>query len=985
MMPNCLFIASLLLLFLTAPAHPDEQKPREFNVWATSCSHVPADVLRGRESLATAIRQSEGLVKNAPEFKWDIMIDAGDLSAHQFPPGESDGQELQRQYRALTKHRREQIYNVPGNHDAPYYDHGPGSWFQKWGDPLGENTEFSGVDPQRRPFPVEGNWERYKFQAGNILFLMLADRNDAPTPVGRGHSKENNSGGYPAGAVTRETFNWWKQQVLDNQDKIIVTMHHHALRDTTIASGRGEGHPRYHGGSGGGEGSSYLYFIIEKDDPDDFQYTKDAHVFEDFLDEFHKKNGRGAIDLWVAGHTHVKNPDDTWGAKTISETRWGVSFLQVAALTRFHGGALPLSRVIKFTEGSDRVKADVYLHQGTYKKNPIGWYEPASETFPLRHKFVPPAPIESFSPFPKEAKVFDGKYVRAATHKSPKKSSKIKVLTERNVTVPMRDGVVLRANVFRPDRGGPYPVLVMRTPYGKMNGADRYVKAGYIVVSQDARGRYASDGKWESFVRFKTHDAEDGYDTIEWAAKLPGSTGKVGTFGASYNAFLQWRTAPLRPPSLVAMAAFSIPARYTDLEGPGTIRTGRRMHWWVTGMSPNMRTKSNRSGNNSKTEIRKLWLAGESEKWLNLLPYLDLPREVFEDETEAVHYWLNNPHTDPWKLHEDVKEITVPNFDIIGWYDHCNGDMLLNKTIMSQAKSETARLGSRTIIGPWAHVGRGSRRYGNIDFGPNATLDSAALEIRWFDYWLKGKDNGLEKTAPVRIFVMGDNKWRDEQHWPLQRTEEKVLYLTSGGHANTPAGDGNLVANITDESGSDHFTYDPKDPVPSLHGATLFQIPTDQKPLAGREDILVFQTELLDKRIEVTGNPVVELFASSSAPDTDFFVRLIDVAPDGIERDVSLGMVRARYRNGLDKPGLITPGEVVKYTIRMNPTSNAFLPGHRIRLDVTSSDFPNYDRNHNTAANQNADATLKTAKQTIYHGGVHATRIVLPQVPNEAN
>jgi hypothetical protein len=385
---------------------------RQFRVWATSCAHVPADIQRGRESLAKAIRQSEGLEKDAPAFEWDIMIDAGDLSAHQTPPGDRDGRELIRQYRAMTKHRREQVYNVPGNHDAPYYDHGPGSWFRKWGDPLGENTVFSGVDPERRPFPVTGTWERYRFQAGNLLFLMLADRNDAPTPVGRGHSSEGNSGGYPPGAVTRETFNWWKQQVLDNQDKIIITMHHHALRDTTTASGRGEGHPRYHGNTGGAEGSSYLYFIIEHDNPEDFRFTKDAHVFEDFLDHFHKEHGQGAIDFWIAGHTHVKNPDDVWGEKTISERRWGVGFLQVAALTRYHGGSVPLSRRLTFTDGSDRAKVDLYLHEAWYDGNPIGWYDPASTTFSLRHKFSAPAPIDLLPPFPEAAEKFDEPYVR---------------------------------------------------------------------------------------------------------------------------------------------------------------------------------------------------------------------------------------------------------------------------------------------------------------------------------------------------------------------------------------------------------------------------------------------------------------------------------------------------------------------------------------------------------------------------------------------
>ncbi len=411
------------------------ESPREFHVWATSCAHVPADIRRGRESLAKVIRQSEGLVNGAPAFGWDIMLDAGDLSAHQTPPGDKDGMELIRQYQVMTKHRREQIYNVPGNHDAPYYDHGPGSWIRKWGDPLGENTEFSGVDRTRRPFAVEGTWERYKFQAGNILFLMLADRNDAPEPVGRGHSSQGKSGGYPAGAVTRDTFNWWKKQVLDNQDKIIVTMHHHALRDTTVASGKGEGNPRYHGSSGGAEGSSYLYYLIENDDPKDFKYTADAHVFEDFLDEFHKEHGRGAIDLWIGGHTHVKSPDDNWGGKTISERRWGVGFLQVAALTKHHGGSTPLSRLLKFADGRAEFKADVYLHEPWFKDNPVGVYKPASITWSLRHKFIAPPPIQAMAPFPKSARVFTEPYVGPKSNrKAPVGAALIKAAPSPDLT-----------------------------------------------------------------------------------------------------------------------------------------------------------------------------------------------------------------------------------------------------------------------------------------------------------------------------------------------------------------------------------------------------------------------------------------------------------------------------------------------------------------------------------------------------------------------
>ncbi len=565
---------------------------------------------------------------------------------------------------------------------------------------------------------------------------------------------------------------------------------------------------------------------------------------------------------------------------------------------------------------------------------------------------------------------------------APLSAEPLKVVTERDVAVPMRDGVVLRANVFRPATGGPYPVLVMRTPYGKpAGGMDRRVQAGYIVVTQDARGRYASGGEWESFVRFETHDAEDGYDTVQWAAALPGSNGKVGTFGASYNAFLQWRLAALRPPALVAMAASSIPARYTDLEGPGTIRPGRRLHWWVTSMAPDMRRRAGRPGVHSKAEMRQQWNAGADQNWLQHLPWLELPAAACEDETEAVRSWLRNPHTDPWQLQADARQVIVPNLNLIGWCDHCNGDMLLDRTIMNEAAATVARTGSRTIVGPWAHAKR--RRYGKIDFGAAAQIDMVAEEIRWFDYWLKGIDNGTASTSPWRIFVMGDNRWRDELQWPLERAQEKVLYIASDGHANTPAGDGRLVPQAPTQASTDHYTYDPRDPVPSLHGPNLYVIPTDQRPLAKRPDILVYQSEPLGQRLEVTGNPTVELYAASSARDTDFFARLIDVAPDGVARDVSLGMVRARYRDGLDRPSLITPGAVVKYTVKMDPTSNAFLPGHRIRLDISSSDFPNYDRNHNTAADQNADATLLPAEQAVHHGGTQATRLILPWIASE--
>jgi len=557
-------------------------------------------------------------------------------------------------------------------------------------------------------------------------------------------------------------------------------------------------------------------------------------------------------------------------------------------------------------------------------------------------------------------------------------AQELKVVIERNVPVPMRDGTILRADVHRPDRGGRYPVLLERTRYGKDRGNfNRLVKAGYIVVVQDGRGSYESEGKY-NLEQIQIHEAEDGYDTVEWAAKLHGSSHKVGTFGVSWLATTQWLLAPLRPPSLVAMCAESAQVHARDTYPTGAFSPANYLYGNL--VSTNQRRRANLPGVHMLWEDRKLWQQGESDKWLNFLPWFELPREMLNEDRRN---FLNNPSFESLDLLGGCKDISVPNFDISGWYDFCNGDMLMFRAMVNKAKTKVARKGTRIIIGPWTHQTRGARRVGGFDFGPDASLDRVGLIIRWFDYWLKGIQNGVDKDAPVRIFVMGDNKWRDEQYWPLERTKERVLFITSGGHANAPSGDGKLAQQEPKQAGTDQYLYDPKNPVPTLFDPPIyFLFPNDQRPLADRKDILVYQSEPFTERVEVTGNPVVEFYAASSAPDTDWFVRLIDVAPDGLARNVSDGVVRARYRNGFDEPKFLKSGEVVKYTIRMRSTANAFHPGHRIRLDITSSDFPNYDRNHNTATNQNADATLVVANQTIYHGGERATRIILPWVPN---
>ena len=557
---------------------------------------------------------------------------------------------------------------------------------------------------------------------------------------------------------------------------------------------------------------------------------------------------------------------------------------------------------------------------------------------------------------------------------------------EKNVWVPMRDGVRLMADVYRPDIPGKYPVLLVRTPYGRKgaNVAAPYVAAGYIVVCQDARGRYDSEGEFLGLAHEKTHDAEDGYDTVEWAAKLAESAGKVGTFGGSYDAFLQWRLAALQPPSLVAMAASSIPARMLDVEGPGTIRPGRRLMWYHGTISPDLRRRHAMEPPFAKKEANAIWEKGEKQL-LWFLPWMDLPDSFWGSprEAEGMRTWLRNPAHDPWRLAEAAPKITVPNIAFIGWYDHCNGGIDIHNAVVAQGGSELARKHQRTIIGPWPHGGSRSRKVGDIDFGKDAAVDLTNEQIRWFDHWLKGVDNGVRNDPSIRIFVMGANTWRNEAEWPLRRAQPREFHLASGGAAATPAGDGRLGAAPVKTQGRNTFIYDPRNPVPSLWTADLKTVPAEQGPLKHRRDILVYQTELLRAALEVTGYPEVELFAASSAPDTDFFVRLIDVAPDGRAIDVASGMVRARYRDSLQAPKMLEPGQPTRFKIRMGPTSIEFQPGHRIRLDVTSSDFPSYDRNHNTAADPNVDPVLKPASNTVFHGGSLGSRLILPVIAGD--
>ena len=343
-----------------------------FRVWVGACSHIHSDLEQGRRSIAEAIEQSEnGGVDGGPPFDWDIFLHLGDISGTQAPPVDADGPPVVEQLTSGKKHRIEQIYPLLGNHDAS----GPGEetqwWFRKWLDPEGLNPQYSQVKKEKRPFAIDGNWERYSFVAGNLLFLMLGDRNDGGPPRGR-----SEKGGWPAGALTRDTFEWWRRKVEANRDKIIITCAHHVLRDTTVASGHWEGvNSGYHGKFDDAKGASYLYWVGDETDSTAFQDYLEAHP--------------GAVDLWLAGHTHT-HPDDRFGNKGLIEERWGVTFANCAAMTRHHGQKkrphFPMSRLFTFTPGSREARIQCYLHTCDYAAQ--GWYAPVERVVPLRTPFL---------------------------------------------------------------------------------------------------------------------------------------------------------------------------------------------------------------------------------------------------------------------------------------------------------------------------------------------------------------------------------------------------------------------------------------------------------------------------------------------------------------------------------------------------------------------------------------------------------------------
>jgi putative CocE/NonD family hydrolase len=537
--------------------------------------------------------------------------------------------------------------------------------------------------------------------------------------------------------------------------------------------------------------------------------------------------------------------------------------------------------------------------------------------------------------------------------------------------VPMRDGVRLSADVYLP-RGlrGPLPTIYQWTPYESTR--DRFVgwgvwfaSRGYAAVVQDVRGRYESGGEFVAYHR----DGVDAYDSFDWAAAQSWCDGKIGTWGRSYGAIVQWQLAPLGHPALSCLAPHVIMDDYfADCHYIGgafqlALSVGAALIWstsigLVTGESA------------AETILHP--------RILRHLPLADIDLEAIGREIPFWREWLaQDLDGDYWRaIRHRPEDVTAPLFQQCGWYDAYPG--------ATMRTWERATVPQRVLMGPWSHEEEVERTLGGVDFGPRAAVVIREEELRWYDHWLRGIDSGLMDEPPIVLFTMGRNDWRRDREWPPPGTELQPWYLRAGRElAPEPPRAGERA---------DSFAYDPEDPAPTLGGnnslLTMLRHaadrvvpgPLDQRPLELRDDVLVYSSEPLVEDVEVTGPLEAVLYAASDARDTDFFLRLCDVQPDGRSLVISEGVIRARYRHGLDRQELLEPGEPEEYRIRMYPTSNLFRRGHRIRVDVTSSSFPRFSRNLNTGEHVGTGTRIRVARQTILHTPEYPSHVALPVV-----
>jgi uncharacterized protein len=492
------------------------------------------------------------------------------------------------------------------------------------------------------------------------------------------------------------------------------------------------------------------------------------------------------------------------------------------------------------------------------------------------------------------------------------------------------------------------------------------------------RGRFASEGEWYPL----RHERDDGYDTVEWAAALPYANGKVGLFGYSYSAATQIAAATASPPHLVCIM-------------PGVMGSNVHEQWvYVGGAFSQALNQGWTSGLAINTLERRAGRSAQPSSWDMKKPLISYPLLDLGTSAGLADYyydWLRHPdYDDYWKdlsFAERFDKITVPALHFGAWYDYFQqGSIECYLGLKQRAGTEAARKGQRLVMMVGGHAGPGPK-IGEVDFGASSVVDLWELAFRWYDYMLKGVDNGMAKEKPVRVFVMGSNRWREADDWPWPDARAVRYYLTSGGRANTSAGDGRLSTEMPAREGADRYTYDPADPVPTIGGPAfgdshLKQGPYNQAEVEKRADVLVYSTDPLAHDTEFIGAVQLELQASSSAVDTDFTGKLVDVAPDGTALNLTEGILRARYRDGRERPVPLRPGEVYPLKVDLGSTAHVFKAGHRIRVEVSSSNFPRFDRNLNTGANiASESAESRKADNAIFHGAAHPSALILHSVP----
>ena len=565
---------------------------------------------------------------------------------------------------------------------------------------------------------------------------------------------------------------------------------------------------------------------------------------------------------------------------------------------------------------------------------------------------------------------------------------------DHDVPMRTRDGVTLRADVFRPDDDARHPAILSRTPYDKRLSwnsdylsAVQAARAGYAFVMQDTRGRFASEGEFLPGM----DEGKDGYDAVEWVAAEPWCDGSVGMSGASYLGRIQWQTALQQPPSLKAIAPAIITAgTLSEFRLAGVTDFEANVSWFSL-MAVEMTNRLERQGRDV-TEIRT-WLERARtniDEVLNYLPFSEVPHFNFEGIREGFRIRssdaLPDTITSPADLFWDWPRITVPVFHAGGWYDMYSGSLFTSFVLMRKhGGTERARASQHVFCGPWVHGGQLPSFAGGLHFGPTANgagAFSQARQLAFFDRYLRGIDVDV---PVVRYFVMGINQWRSADDWPLPETRFTRFYLHSRGHARTAAGDGVLSRDMPGGEPPDRYLYDPHNPVPTTGGRSLptgklVPGPIDQTHVERRDDVLCYTTPELTADLEVTGPVRLHLFAATSAVDTDFVAKLVDVYPDGAAYNMAEGVLRARFRDGLLSPKPVTPGEIMEYVIDLANTSNVFRAGHRLRLDVTSSNFPRIDRNMNTGHRLGEDAQGIPAIQTVHHDSDHASYVELPVI-----